>query len=116
MRPNFAIELLPEAVSFMDSLDDKAREKIYFNMRKAQHILDNELFKKITDFIWEFRTMYKGQAYRLFAFWDRTGDRGAVVVATHGISKKNQRTPYKEIKRAETIRKQYLENKTNDIN
>jgi phage-related protein len=113
LRPNFAIELLPDAVSFMDSVDEKAREKIYFNMRKAQHILDNEIFKKISDTIWEFRTMHKGQAYRLFAFWDKTAGHNTLVVATHGIIKKNQRTPLKEIRRADSIRKLFLENKLN---
>lgn len=35
-----------------------------------------------------------------------------VVIATHGILKKTQKTPLKEIRKAEEIRKQYLENKT----
>ena len=35
-----------------------------------------------------------------------------LVVATHGILKKTQKTPPKEIKKAEEIRKQYLNNKT----
>ena len=30
MKPNFEIELLPEAVDFLENLDDKAREKIYY--------------------------------------------------------------------------------------
>jgi hypothetical protein len=33
-------------------------------------------------------------------------------VATHGILKKSQKTPIKEIKKAEEIRNQYLEYKT----
>jgi hypothetical protein len=33
------------------------------------------------------------------------------VIATHGIVKQNQKTPAKEIKKAEDIRRQYLENK-----
>ena len=35
-----------------------------------------------------------------------------LVVATHGILKKTQKTPPKEIKKAEEIRKQYFNNKT----
>ena len=35
-----------------------------------------------------------------------------LVVATHGIVKKTQKTPSKEIKKADEIRKQYLDNKT----
>ena len=113
MKLNFDVELLPEAIEFLDRLDDKTREKIYYNIKKAQFLNDNELFKKLNDFIWEFRTLYKSKAYRLFSFWDRTDDRKTLVVATHGIFKKTQKTPPKEIKKAEEIRKQYLDNKKN---
>ncbi len=111
MKPNFEIELLPEAVEFLESLDDKPREKIYYNLKKAQLVNDNELFKKLNDFIWEFRTLYNNQAYRLFSFWDKRDGKETLVVATHGILKKTQKTPPKEIKKAEEIRKQYFDNK-----
>ena len=68
--------------------------------------------KKLNDLIWEFRTLYNGKAYRLFSFWDRIDGQETLVVATHGILKKTQKTPPKEIKKAEEIRKQYLNNKT----
>jgi phage-related protein len=113
MKPNFEIELLPEAVEFLDNLEDKTREKVYYNIKKAQFVNDNELFKKISDFIWEFRTLYNGKAYRLFSFWDKIDGKETLVVATHGILKKTQKTPPKEIKKAEEIRKQYLNNKKN---
>lgn len=59
--------------------------------------------------IWEFRTSWQGMAYRLFAFWDKDGE--TLVVATHGLVKKTQKTPKSEIKRAQAIRKEYLESK-----
>lgn len=69
-----------------------------------------ELFKKLEKSeIWEFRTLYNGIAYRLFAFWDT--EEKALVVATHGIIKKTQKTPSKEIAKAEAIRKEYFKNK-----
>ena len=111
MKPKFEIELLPEAVEFLDNLEDKAREKIYYNIKKAQFVNDKELFKKISEFIWEFRTLYNSKAYRLFSFWDKIEGKETLVVATHGILKKTQKTPPKEIKKAEEIRKQYLNNK-----
>lgn len=111
MKPNFDIELLPEAIEFLETLDDKTREKIYYNIKKSQFVNDNELFKKLNDFIWEFRTLYKSKAYRLFSFWDKTQRNETLVIATHGILKKTQKTPPKEIKKAEEIRKQYLDNK-----
>ena len=85
MNPNFDIELLPEAIEFLELLDDKTREKIYFNIKKAQFVIDNDLFKKLNAFIWEFRTLYNGKAYRLFAFWDKTNEIETFVIATHGI-------------------------------
>ena len=111
MKPNFDIELLPEAIEFLETLDNKTREKIYYNIKKAQFVNDNELFKKLNDFIWEFRTLYKSKAYRFFSFWDKTKGNETLVIATHGILKKTQKTPPKEIKKAEEIRKQYLDNK-----
>ena len=49
---------LKEAVEFLESLDEKAREKIVFNISKAMHVVDKDLFKKMGDSdIWEFRTI-----------------------------------------------------------
>ena len=62
------VAFLPEAVELMEQLDEKARAKIYFNIRKAQVTNDPELFKKLTDTIWEFRTLYNKTYYRLFPF------------------------------------------------
>ena len=112
MKPNFDVELLPEAIDFLEELDNKTREKIYYNIKKSQFINDQELFKKLNEFIWEFRTLYNSKTYRLFAFWDNINGQETLVVATHGILKKTQKTPIKEIKKAEEIRKQYLINKT----
>lgn len=111
MKQKFTVEFLPDAVEFMNNLDEKAREKIYFNIRKSQVITDNELFKKLNADIWEFRTLYNGLAYRLFAFWDKTKGNGTLVIATHGIFKKTNKTPVKEIEKAEQIKERYLRTK-----
>ena len=113
MRSGFEIELLPEAVDFLEKIDKKAREKIYYNMRKSQYIKDEELFKKLNDRIWEFRTLFNSASYRLFAFWDRSGETETLIVATHGILKKTNKTPWKEIQKAEEIRRQYFIKKKN---
>jgi len=41
-------------------------------------------------------------------------DKGAVVVLFHGIQKKSQKTPPKEIRRAEAIKKEYFKSKGED--
>ncbi|MDO5617003.1 MAG: type II toxin-antitoxin system RelE/ParE family toxin [Cruoricaptor ignavus] len=112
MKYNFEVELLPEVVEFLNNLSEKPREKIYYNIRKAQMLNDNELFKKLNDVIWEFRTLYNGNSYRLFSFWDI--HEKSYVIATHGIIKKTQKTPKKEIEKAEKIRLEYLRIKYNE--
>jgi len=107
-KPNFEIELLPEAIDFLEKLDNKSREKIYYNLKKSQFIYDNELFKKLNEYIWEFRTLYNGNSFRMFAFWDRIDGIETVVIATHGLVKKTQKTPQKEIEKAEEIRRNYF--------
>lgn len=48
----------------------------------------------------------------MFAFWDKTDKNLTVVVATHGILKKTQKTLKKEIDKAVRIMNQYFtENK-----
>jgi phage-related protein len=108
----FRLVILLEAQRFLQSLSPTVQEKIIYNIKKASGgIKDAEIFKKLENSeIWEFRTHYNGIAYRLFAFWDK--EQEAVVVATHGIIKKTQKTPSKEIAKAEKIRQKYFEQKT----
>jgi len=52
--------------------------------------------------------------FRLFAFWDKTGKQETVVISTHGIIKKADKTPVAELEKAEKIRKLYFERKNNE--
>ena len=109
MIEKFNIDFLNDAIDFMNSLNSKARRKIYYNLKKSQIINDPELFKKLNENIWEFRTLYEKKQYRLFAFWDKTDNKETLVLATHGIIKKTKKAPKSEIKKAEEIRKNYFE-------
>ncbi|WP_245553410.1 hypothetical protein [Echinicola vietnamensis] len=40
--------------------------------------------------------MYNKKQYRLFAFWDKTDNEVTIVIATHGIVKKNAKNTEKE--------------------
>lgn len=97
-----------EADSFVRQQPHKAQQKIAYNIRKVQSgLMEKEIFKKLENSeIWELRTLFNGICYRLFAFWDTETE--ALVVATHGIVKKTQKTPKKEIEKAERIRKEYF--------
>jgi phage-related protein len=105
------LEFCNDAENFMDSLDEKTRNKVYYNIRKAQMVNDDTLFKKLDGEIWEFRTLYNKKHIRLFAFRYREGDIETVVVATHGMVKKTSKVPRKEIKKANEIRIAYQESK-----
>lgn len=100
---------LTEAREFLLNLDEKSRDKIIFNIDKAKIKTDKELFKKLQDEIWEFRTLYNKTYFRVFAFWDKEDKQETLVLATHGIIKKTGKVPEKEIEKAERIRQQYFE-------
>ena len=102
---------MKDAEDFLRSIPDKAKDKIYYNIYKIQMgERDSEIFKKLGESdIWEFRTLYDKKAYRLFAFWDTEED--TLVIATHGIVKKTQKTPPKEIAKAEALRNEYFNDK-----
>lgn len=105
--------LMEEAEAFIRLLPEKAQKKITYNLLRVEGgELSKDLFKKLENTpIWEFRTLFGGICYRLFAFWDTEND--CLVVATHGIVKKTQKTPKKEIRKAEDKMKEYFENKKN---
>jgi phage-related protein len=109
MTEKFQVQFLEEAAEFIDSLDEKARDKVIYNIQKAKFSNDKELFKKLKGEIWEFRTLFNKTHYRLFAFWDNTEIKKTVVVSTHGIIKKTDKTPLGDIEKAERIRKRYFE-------
>jgi phage-related protein len=111
MDKNFEVIFLEQALEFLEKLDLKTRQKIYYNVDKAKLRLDPKLFKKLTDEIWEFRTKYSGLQYRLFAFWDKTEKTETLVISTHGIVKKVDKVPKTEIEKADSIRKEYFEQK-----
>jgi phage-related protein len=109
MNPKFEVVFLEQAIDFIENLDLKTRNKIYYNIDKSRLINDPKLFKKLTDDIWEFRTKYSGLQYRLFAFWDKTDKTKTLVISTHGIIKKVDKVPKADIEKAKQIRADYFE-------
>ena len=108
--PKFKIVYSSEVISFLNGLNDKAKAKIMYNINRCKYVIDKTFFKKLEGSdIWEFRTLYNGVQYRIFAFWDTEAE--TLVLTTHGIIKKTQKTPSKEIAKAERIRKEYFDSK-----
>ena len=87
------------------------RDKINFVLRmvETQRVIPKKFFRFLegSDGIYEIRVEIESNIYRVFCCMDE----GAVVVLFHGIQKKSQKTPLKEIKRAEKIKKEYYKSK-----
>ena len=109
MEPRFEVVLLREAEEFLASLDNASRRKILYNMEKASYINDPRLFKKLKNDIWEFRTNIHKKQFRFLAFWDKRSKQETLVIATHGMIKKQSKMPKAEIEKAEAISKRYFE-------
>ena len=107
----FEVKFLEEAVEFLDLLDENVRDKIIYNITKAQFSTNKELLKKLNEEIWEFRTLYQSIAYRLFAFWDKSGKNRALVILTHGLIKKTEKTPKADLVKSQRLRNSYFESK-----
>jgi phage-related protein len=111
MEQKFEIVFLEEAFEFLSGLEQKHSEKILYNIRKAQNENDPELFKKLNEDIWEFRSLYQGLQYRLLAFWDKTSTKNTLVISTHGFIKKRSKVPNNEIQKAIQIKTKYFTEK-----
>lgn len=113
MKQKFDVILLGEVWDLLGKIDEKSKDKILYNIDKSKYVNDPELFKKLDNLIWEFRTKYHKTYYRLLAFWDKTDNTETLVIATHGIIKKTDKIPKAEIDKAKAIMKQYFEQKNN---
>jgi phage-related protein len=93
---------------FLDSLSGKVAQKMLWTLSLLEdlEIVPSIYFKKLigTDEIWECRIKYGSNIYRIFCFFDRH----SIVVLTHGLVKKSQKTPQREIEKAESYRKDFL--------
>ncbi|QBN20637.1 type II toxin-antitoxin system RelE/ParE family toxin [Flavobacterium nackdongense] len=100
-----------DVFEFLKSIEIKHSKKIIYNIRNSENKNDPELFKKLEDDIWEFRTLYQKFQYRLLAFWDKTNSESTLVISTHGFVKKQRKVPKKEIERAKNLRTKCFEEK-----
>ena len=108
-KHRFRVEYYKQAQKYLGKLDAETRLKILLNIDIASRTLDPTLLKKLTGDIWEFRTQYNGNKYRMLAFWDKTDKMDTLVIATHGFIKKTSKVPKDEIEKAEKIMKIYFD-------
>lgn len=94
---------------FMENLTVKEQEKVKFGLLllKTQDKISTKFVKYIREGIYELRTSYSGNIYRVFFIFDD----GNVVVLFNGFHKKTQKTPDKEIELALKIKENYYADK-----
>ena len=95
--------------AFMESLQEKEKEKIQYGLLllKTQNRLSTKFVKHIKDGVYELRTEYAGNIYRVFFIFDE----GNIVVLFNGFQKKTQKTPQNEIDKALKIKEEYYADK-----
>jgi len=73
---------------------------------KRTRIVPEKYLKHLTatDGLWEVRVSAANGIFRIFCFFDE----GNLVVLLSGFQKKTQKTPKKEIKKAEKLKKEYF--------
>jgi phage-related protein len=110
MNKPIEIELTEEADDFFIQLPSSVRKKFAKAFEKTEAGFQGDWFKKLssTEELWEFSADGPNHTYRLFAFWDSRGDTETLIICTHGLDKKTQKTPKAEIAKAERIRREYF--------
>lgn len=110
MKKPIVLALTPEAKKFVAEQSLDVQKKILFAFGKTKEGFQGDWFVKMTNTedIWEFRVDGPNHTYRLFAFWDSRGETQTLIVCTHGLDKKTQKTPKAEIAKAERIRREHL--------
>ncbi len=93
----------------MDTLKEKEQEKIQYGLLllKEQDRLPTKFVRYIRDGLYELRTEYGGNIFRVFFVFDE----GKIVVLFNGFQKKSQKTPQKEITKALRIKDEYYADK-----
>ena len=110
MEKRFEVYLSPEAQAFYSKLGLKEQRKIDFVIDKIELNFFGDWFKKLTgsDGIWELVIDFRGIFYRFFSFFDTEEPNDPLIIVTHGIKKKTNKTPRKEIEKAEKIKSSYF--------
>ncbi len=100
-----------EFLEFLGTLPLKDQEKLIKRIEVVQQeglitALKKEWVKKLNDEIYEIRSRVSSNIQRALYF-HVSGNR---YVITHGFTKKTQKTPPREIKHAEILKKEFEEN------
>ena len=94
---------------FMQTLTDQEQQKVKYGLLllKSQDKASTRFVRYIRNGIYELRTLYNGNIFRVFFIFDD----GNVVVLFNGFRKKTQKIPQKEIESAIKIKESYYADK-----
>lgn len=94
---------------FMETLTEKVQTKIQYGLLllQTQERLPSKFVKLVRDSIFELRTEFEGNIYRVFFIFDE----GNIVVLFNGFQKKTQKLPDSEIEKAIKIKNEYYADK-----
>ena len=94
---------------FIESLSYKEQQKVKYGLLllKTLDKIPTKFVKYIRGGIYEVRTEYNGNIFRVFFIFDE----GNIVVLFNGFQKKTQKTPEKEIELAIRIKERYYGDK-----
>ena len=94
---------------FYGKQSKKVQEKIeyVFELIKKVRQVPKRFLNHITgtDGLYEIRVEYQSNIFRIFCFFDK----GNLIILLNAFQKKTQKTPKKEIKLAEKLKKEYFE-------
>lgn len=100
-------------IEFYQAQEEKVQTKIEYvlDLVRFERHVPKKFFKalKNTDGIYEVRVITAFKSIRILCFFDD----GNLVVLANCFVKKTQKTPRKEIKLAERLKKEYLKDKNN---
>lgn len=97
--------------NFYAKLNPKVQKKFDWTISLIERtrIVPKQYFDHMTgtDGLWEIRVKVGSDIFRVFSFFDD----GNLIILINGFQKKTQKTPKKEIKKAEKLKKRYYANK-----
>lgn len=93
---------------WLNELDDDRAQAVAIGVRFFEEypnaVVPKKLFEKVTDRIWEIKTHYGKEQFRLLSFIENN----SVVIAAHGFAKKSMDLKKQDLELAEERRKDYM--------
>ncbi len=98
-------------LNFFNTLDYEVKQKFNWTLKLISTVdrIPVKYFRHIENStgLFEVRVEVGSNIYRVFSFFDK----GQLVILINGFQKKSQKTPKKEIEKAEKLKKQYFDEK-----